>query len=157
VRLRDTVAADVDFVVGLEADPEAALFIEAWPAERHLAALRDPDVAHLVVVEDGEPVGFVILGGLLDPNGCIEIGRVVIGTPGRGLGRRAFELVLGRAFDDHGAHRVWLDVKADNARARHLYATLGFEEEGTMRDALRTADGYEALVLMAKLAPAQPG
>jgi hypothetical protein len=32
---------------------------------------------------------------------------------------------------------------------------LGFEEEGVMRDALRTDDGYEPLILMAKLAPAQ--
>jgi diamine N-acetyltransferase len=151
MELRETTAAEIDFVVGLEGDPEAARFIEAWPADRHLAALRDPDLAHLIVEEGGEPVAFVILAGLTDPNDAIELRRVVVGTPGRGVGRAALRLVLDHAFGALGAHRIWLDVKPDNARARHLYGSLGFEEEGLLRDALRTADGYEPLVLMAKL------
>ncbi len=154
--LRPTAEADVDFVLALEAGPEAAPFIEGWPAGRHRAALRDPDIAHLVLVDDGEPVGFVILAGLRDPNRCVELRRIVVARPGQGLGRTALALVLDHAFGALEAHRVWLDVKPDNARARHLYAALGFVEEGVLRDALRTADGYESLILMAKLAPTSP-
>jgi diamine N-acetyltransferase len=157
MELRQTTAAEIDFVIVLEGEPEAARFIEAWPVGRHLAAIRDPDYAHLIAVEADEPVGFVILAGLRDPNECVELRRVVVGTPGRGLGREVLGLVLDHAFGELGAHRVWLDVKPDNARARYLYASLGFEQEGVMRDALRTADGYEPLVLMAKLAPPQAG
>lgn len=157
VELRESVGADIEGVLALEADPGAAAFVEAWPAERHLAALGDPDIAHLQVVADGRSVGFVILAGLNDLNDCVELRRVVVTPPGRGYGRAALALVLDHAFGALGAHRVWLDVKPANDRARRLYASLGFEEEGILRDALRTEAGYEPLVLMAKLAPAQAG
>lgn len=151
--LRPTVATDIDFIVALESGADAAPFIEAWPAERHREALPDPDIAHLVVTDDDEPAGFVILASVRDPNRCVELRRIVVAHPGQGLGRAALALVLDHAFGALNAHRVWLDVKPDNARARHLYAALGFTEEGVLRDALRTASGYEPLILMAKLTP----
>ncbi|HVW46451.1 MAG TPA: GNAT family protein [Solirubrobacterales bacterium] len=152
--LRPTEEADLDFVVALEAGPEAAPFVKAWPVARHRTALGDPDIAHLLIVDGGEPAGFVILAGVDDPDDNIELRRVVVAHPGRGLGRAALTLVLDHAFDQLAAHRVWLDVKPANARARHLYRSLGFVEEGILHDALRTADGrYESLILMAKLAP----
>lgn len=157
VRLRDTLETDIELVLALEADPEAAPFIEAWPAERHRRALGDPDIAHLQLIEDGWRVGFAILAGLQDPNDCVELRRIVIGRPGRGHGRAAIALLLDYAWLVLGAHRVWLDVKPENRRARHLYSALGFEQEGILRDALRTEVGYEPLILMAKTAPAQPG
>jgi diamine N-acetyltransferase len=152
--LRPTEEADLDFVVALEAGPEAAPFVEGWPPARHRAALRDPDIAHLVAFDDDGPAGFVTLAGLTDPNRCVELRRVVVARPGRGLGRAVLTLVLGHAFGELEAHRVWLDVKPDNARARHLYASLGFVEEGVLRDALRGEEGFESLILMAKLRPA---
>ncbi len=72
---------------------------------------------------------------------------LLLTTTGRKSGERRTAPVL------HLAHRVWLDVKPDNGRARRLYASLGFEEEGVLRDALRTEAGYESLILMAKLRP----
>jgi diamine N-acetyltransferase len=152
VELRDTVPADVDFILALEADPAAAPFIEAWPAARHRAALADPDIAHLQVVDHGQRAGFVILAGLTNPNDCVELRRIVVDPPGRGLGRTVLALVLDYAAI-HGAHRLWLDVKPDNARARRLYTALGFEEEGILRDALKADAGYESLILMAMLLP----
>jgi diamine N-acetyltransferase len=44
-------------------------------------------------------------------------------------------------------------VKPGNERARRAYAAVGFAEEGVLRDALRTEDGYESLILMSILAP----
>lgn len=151
IELRPTQEVDLDFVVALESGPGAAPFVEAWPVERHREALSEPDIAHLVITDGGEPMGFVILAGLEDPNRCVELRRIVVANPGQGLGRAALTLLLEHAFGELGAHRIWLDVKPSNARARHLYTSLGFVEEGVLRDALRTADGYESLILMAKL------
>ena len=48
---------------------------------------------------------------------------------------------------------MWLDVKLHNARARHLYQTEGFVEEGVLRECLRRPDGgYDSLVVMSRLA-----
>lgn len=157
VELRETTEAELDFVVALEAAPDTASFIEAWPPDRHRKALHDPDIAHLIVVDDDQPAGFTILAGLRDPDRSIELRRIVIAHPGQGLGRAALTLILDHAFTNLAAHRLWLDVKPTNARARHLYTSVGFIEEGILQDALRTPDGYEPLILMAKLASDEPG
>ena len=53
-----------------------------------------------------------------------------------------------------GAHRRWLDVKPFNDRARALYRSEGFVEEGLLRDALREPDGsFQDLVIMSILRP----
>jgi len=49
------------------------------------------------------------------------------------------------------AHRLWLDVKSKNARARHLYQSEGFVEEGVMRECLLEDGHFESLVLMSML------
>ena len=49
---------------------------------------------------------------------------------GRGHGRAALRLAIELAFEEHGAHRLWLDVKPHNERARALYRSAGFVEEG---------------------------
>jgi RimJ/RimL family protein N-acetyltransferase len=37
---------------------------------------------------------------------------------------------VSKVFDELGAHRLWLDVFEHNARARHVYRSMGFAEEG---------------------------
>jgi RimJ/RimL family protein N-acetyltransferase len=59
--------------------------------------------------------------------------------------------VLDHAFGTLAAHRVWLDVKVGNERARRAYASVGFVDEGVLRDALRADGGYESLAVMSIL------
>lgn len=58
---------------------------------------------------------------------------------GAGLGRAATSLILDYAFHGLDLHRVGLEVLADNAPARRLYQTLGFIEEGLLRQAFLRA------------------
>ena len=63
-------------------------------------------------------------------------------------------LIKGGAFDELGAHRLWLDVKPFNDRARALYRSEGFVEEGVLRGALLEPDGtFQDLVVMSLLRP----
>src|SRR5262245_40650604 len=154
VHLRPTTPEDLDFVQGAERDPENARFILPWTREQHARALADPDVAHRIL-EHGDPghrVGFVLLLGLTSPHGSLEFRRIVVTAKGRGLGRAAVRAVKHFAFVEHQAHRLWLDVKEFNARARHLYAAEGFVEEGVLRECLRGESGFDSLVIMAMLA-----
>lgn len=50
------------------------------------------------------------------------------------------------------ANRLWLDVVESNERARSLYASVGFTEEGVLRESLRRDEGFASLVLMSILA-----
>ena len=152
-RLRPTTSADLDFVVAAETDPNNRPFIVPWPRERHAASLDDPDLAHQMLVDDSlGPVGFIILGGLHDAHEVIEFRRIVITWKRRGFGRTAVRLVKRFAFAERRAHRLWLDVKEQNHRARALYESEGFIVEGMLRECFKSEQGFESLVIMSMLA-----
>lgn len=64
---------------------------------------------------------------------------------GRGYGREAISLIMKFAFapapEGLGLHRLSLDVLAINPRARMLYESLGFVQEGVLRDAASDGEG----------------
>lgn len=64
---------------------------------------------------------------------------------GRGYGREAIALMLQFAFapapQGLGLHRLSLDVLSINPRARMLYESLGFVQEGVLRDAASDGEG----------------
>jgi len=154
VRLRPTMQSDIGFVLSLEQDPENLPFITPWERTQHEAAIRFPDFRHFIV-EAGpglEAAGFVILIGCRSPHQSLELKRMVVQSKGRGLGRAALRVVKKVAFDDLGAHRLWLDVKKRNARAKALYDGEGFVVEGVLREAVKVDDGFESMVLMSMLA-----
>jgi RimJ/RimL family protein N-acetyltransferase len=148
---------DADFIVAAESDAETSRFIIPWARERHLDAMKDTDCAHLIIrhSETAERLGFFMLFGVTSRNRTIELRRIVIVNKGAGIGRAALRGVKALAFGRLEAHRLWLDVKSKNQRARHLYESegfleegVGFLEEGVMRECLLEDDGFESLVLM---------
>ncbi len=150
--LRPTTADDLLFVIRAEQDPENRPFIVPWTHERHAAALEDADIAHLILEHESlGPVGSLILAGLASPHGSIELRRLVVTAKGQGLGRAAVQLVKRLAFARKDVHRLWLDVKTHNRRARSLYESEGFVVEGVLRECLRGGSGFESLVVMSKL------
>ena len=152
VRLRTTTDADLDLVEGAESDPDTSPFIIPWRRHRHALALGDPDIAHRIAEDEAQnPVGFIILGGLTNPDSSIEFRRIVAVRKGKGYGRSIVRAVKELAFNELRAHRLWLDVKAHNARARALYKSEGFSEEGLLRECIRGPVGFESLVVMALL------
>jgi RimJ/RimL family protein N-acetyltransferase len=153
VRLRPTMTSDLDYVVSLEQSPENLAFITPWEHTQHEAAIRFPDFRHFIVEggEGLEPVGFAILIGCRNPNLSIELKRMVIQSKGAGFGRAALRVAKKIAFDDLNAHRFWLDVKSRNARAKALYDGEGFVVEGALRDAVKTVDGFETMIVMSML------
>ncbi|TFY97120.1 GNAT family N-acetyltransferase [Ramlibacter humi] len=153
VRLRPTMQSDLEFVLSIERDPENLPYITPWERTQHEAAIRFPDFRHFIV-EGGDgldAVGFLILIGCKSPHQSLELKRMVIQRKGVGYGRAALRVAKKVAFDDLGAHRFWLDVKTHNTRAKALYDSEGFVVEGTLRESVRTATGFESLVVMSVL------
>lgn len=153
IRLRDTREDDLDFVLSAEQSAENRSFVSRWTRAQHLAALTSEDVSHLVIesVADGSHAGYLILAGLTDANRNLELRRIVVTEKEKGYGKEALRLGKKLAFGDLKAHRLWLDVKEHNVRARHVYESEGFVVEGVLRDCLKTETGYESLVLMSVL------
>ena len=151
LELREATEADLFFIIGLEHDPDASPWLARWPRERHLEAFRSSNEEPLVVEEDGEAVGYALLSGIENEHGSLEVRRIAVARRGEGLGRRALRLVVDRAFEWYRPHRVWLDLMVENERARRAYEAVGFVEEGTLRESLRTDDGWRSMVVMSIL------
>lgn len=153
--MRPTLLSDLDFVLSVERDSANLPFITPWERPQHEGAVRFPDFRHFVVEAGAafEPCGFVILQGCRNPNRSVELKRLVLqpAVQGRGVGRACVRMLARIAFRDLGAHRFWLDVRARNVRAHALYESEGFVEEGRLREAVRTAEGYDTLIVMSLL------
>ena len=53
---------------------------------------------------------------------------------GKGHGYRAINLLLDKAFNEHGLHKIYLIVTVDNPRGINLFKKCGFTEEGVLKD-----------------------
>lgn len=151
--LRPAVDSDIPHIASLERGPVASAFAGQWSEERHRATLHGGDARYLVVDQPGGGLAaFAILRGLAETSRAIELKRIVVAVPEKGLGRRILTELIRMAFEELGAHRLFLDVFEDNARARHLYESVGFVFEGTMRHAACRRGEWCNLRLMSMLA-----
>jgi len=127
-------------------------YITVQPAEQHLAALDDPNLAYLVARDaDASVAGYVIMAGLRSPHHIVELRRIAVRNPSQRLGRPMLLEAMRLAFREYGAHRLWLDVAEDNERAQALYRSAGFQQEGILREAHYHNGSYTSLVLMSML------
>lgn len=153
INLRYSTVNDLEFVCELEADQENARFIIPWSMYIHKKALEDKDILHLIIEErtSHEPVGYIIIAGLENPNKSLELRRITIAKKGKGYGKEAFKIIKNWAFHVFNANRLWLDVKEDNLRALRLYQKQGFVLEGTLRECIKNGDEYDSLHVMSIL------
>ena len=75
---------------------------------------------------------------------------------GRGLGRRMIQRLLDWADDWAGVLRIELHVHADNPRAKALYESMGFAEEGRHRGYALKSGEYVDSFSMARMHPRPP-
>lgn len=126
--LRNATVADVTALSTLET---ACFPDDAWSRESLLSHLTAPLCAACLMEDGGEIVGYAS-GRLLPPEA--EVYRVAVLPRFR---RRGIGLALLSALELHfaevGCDRFFLEVRASNDAARHLYASLGYEEVGMRR------------------------
>ena len=70
---------------------------------------------------------------------------------GKGYAKEMYKLIFDLAFNKLNMHRVWLLVLEDNARARNLYKTMGFIEEGIQRESVYKDGVYKNYISMSLL------
>lgn len=153
VRLRRTTETDLDFVLATEYHEDNYQYIFHWNRDQHILSFANPNIAHFIIetVEDRRAVGYAIINDLQNPNESFELQRLAMADKGKGYGRSAVNLIKKWAFEQTNAHRLWLDVKDYNLRARRVYEAEGFVFEGTLREVLKVGDKFESLVYMSVL------
>lgn len=152
IKIRRTQIEDLEYVLKTEQDNENKSFITQWTFEQHKAAMNNRDCLHLVVEDQsGKLVGYSIIFGLENKNETVELMRIAISEKGKGYGKNLLRLLQQYIFGDLQAHRMWLDVREHNDRAKGLYEQVGFQFEGKLRECIKTADGYQSLIIMGLL------
>lgn len=125
-------------------------------SERFRGAIRDPHSAWFVVDAEGALVGAIFIG---DEGGLAHLGMAIDADHrGQGLGR----LLVRRAVDwarAEGCHKVALEVWPHNTRARRLYESAGFSDEGQLKRHYRRKSGalWDAVAMGLVLDVDSPG
>jgi RimJ/RimL family protein N-acetyltransferase len=153
VTLRPITADDAEVIDRIIADdPEVAILTGSVhsrdeDASMPIEQLREvygrwstaEDRLVLAVVDrgTGEMVGEVVLNDWDEGNRSCGF-RTLLGAAGRGrgLGTEATRLIVEYGLRELGLHRIQLEVYDFNPRARRVYEKVGFQYEGTGREAL---------------------
>ncbi|MFZ5987917.1 MAG: GNAT family N-acetyltransferase [Bacillota bacterium] len=155
IRIRNALKSDIEFIAKTEVNPENTPYIGCQSEVEHHEALVDSDHLYFIIEKEknSERVGFVILSGISGKNRNVELRRIAISEKGKGYGKEALKQIISYVFSEIKAHRLWLDVKENNSRARFVYKAVGFKEEGIQRDCYFNEEEkcYESLVIMSLL------
>lgn len=144
--VRPATASELDRLAELH----AACFAEAWDADAFATLLAMPGAFALLAEEPARdmPSGFLMIRGVGDEAEIVTLG-VLPERRRNGVGRN---LLAGGVKESasRGAHRLFLEVAADNGAALALYRTAGFTQIGKRADYYHRADGDMAALVMAR-------
>ncbi|MBK4348354.1 ribosomal protein S18-alanine N-acetyltransferase [Lacisediminihabitans changchengi] len=145
-KLRRATEADLDPIMHLETSTFTS---DAWTPTAMLGDLRSRHCYYLVAERVDDPAVIEGYAGLFAPEGAQEgdIQTIAVAASARrgGLGRALMQALITEATK-RGARELFLEVRADNPNAQHLYETLGFEEIA-VRVAYYQPDGVDANVM----------
>lgn len=151
VHLRTARSADAEAIADAERrTAQTPGLLVGWPGEIPVQAYRGKidklaqDGRYIVAERDDE----VIAHAFLDPMPMRANAHVfqltIVVHPGhldRGVGSAMLDDLLAWAQRDPRVHKVELNVRASNERARRLYRRMGFVEEARFRRRVRRSDG----------------
>ncbi len=154
-RLRPMAAADLGDVVALERE----LFPDdPWPAEMFADEVARPaHTRRYLLAEadsaDGGPPVMAGYAGLMFLTGGTQADVLTIAVRescwGSGIGSALLAALIAAARE-HGCTELFLEVRADNPRARGLYLRRGFTEIGVRRGYYQPS-GVDAIVMRKEL------
>nr|WP_245339023.1 GNAT family N-acetyltransferase [Paenibacillus shirakamiensis] len=102
----------------------------------------------------GKPIGYISLGQIDPKQETARIRRVILGETeyrGRGIGKQMLEEITRIGFEVLELHRISLGVFDFNTSAIRTYTSVGFKQEGILREAVPFHGEYWNLVEMAIL------
>jgi len=147
---------DIAFVMAAERLPGHDELVGRWSEAQHRAALADGRHAYFIARLESQDVGFAIVRDWASPERVACIKRVAVSSPGQGRGKMLLAGLVDRIFSETDAHRIWLGVFPDNARARGAYEAVGFKAEGLARGSAYFGGVYRDELVMALVRPDWP-
>jgi ribosomal-protein-alanine N-acetyltransferase len=119
---------------------------EAWTEAMFWSELAARDTRYYLVAEDdGQVAGYAGLCAYTPEETYVQTIAVAASAQRRGLGRALLRALLDEA-NRRGAHRVDLEVRADNDSAQRMYIAHGFTAIG-IRPRYYQPSGVDAVVM----------
>jgi RimJ/RimL family protein N-acetyltransferase len=139
-------------LIGADEDPTES-GVRRFIARQPRLRARGEFLGLAVTDRTGRPfLGHVMLHTVDFKHRRAEVGYwLVPAARGRGAGRTAVSLLVEWAFAHLDLHRLEITTTPDNTAARALAASLGFAEEGVMRDRNLERGRRVDVVLLARL------
>lgn len=166
VKLRVLELKDVPYMLEWMHDPETQRYFEKNMAQisekeaiefclsaRKHRTIDDGGSIHFAIVDDAdEYLGTISLKSINVKNKNAEYAiSIRRKAQGNGTAQAATRLLLKKAFEEYGLHRVYLNVLADNKRAIRFYEKCGFACEGESREHVYLRGEYRSLMWYAML------
>ncbi len=144
VRLRPIRPLDRDRLRDLFTEPEVAHWWGTTGPEKAAdETVEAADAVAFAIEVDGDFAGFIQYSEEEEPDYRHAAIDMAVSTrhQGRGLGKEALRTVARYLFEVRGHRRITIDPAASNARAIHVYESVGFRPVGLMRSYERGPDG----------------
>jgi RimJ/RimL family protein N-acetyltransferase len=129
--MREADEDDVSFIAGLFKLPHSREFLNEPGRDAILDLIEGSDGEAYVLEADGNDFGYFTMH---DRGWLMELGVLVVKTTGLGAGPFAMRWGVEEAFQKRDAHRIFIEIREDNDRARAMCERLGFKSEGRYRD-----------------------
>jgi [ribosomal protein S18]-alanine N-acetyltransferase len=150
MRIRTATDADLDAIMALE---HAAFPASAWERATMQAEIASEWGRYLIAVDpEDRALGYAGLRAV-GVEGDVQTIAVADAARGRGIGRALLAELLAEA-GRRGVRELFLEVRADNAVARGLYASVGFAEIG-VRPRYYQPEDVDAIVMKRTTADGQ--
>lgn len=136
--------------------PTTARPLNAPQLEKMLDDWNDGNESFVFAVRhEDKLVGLINLDGLDWANSHAEIGIALTEnqTRGQGYAGEALALLIDFAFRELGLHRIWARIIDGNEPSLKLFARLGFQPEGRMREHVRRFGQYRDMLIYGLLQP----
>jgi len=160
VRLRPFEERDLDHIMDWINDPEVTrtLLVGRYPMTRPMEKAwlderlkgSTSEVAFVIETLAGEYLGGIGYLHIMNLERHAELG-IVIGRKsewGKGYAREAMSLFVDYGFEQLNFNLIYLTVMPHNTRAHQIYASLGFREEGRLRQRTYRDGNYSDLISM---------
>ena len=135
IALRPAEPSDIAFIMECERQPGYEHFVGRWPEEKHARWMADPEFTYLIGRDTDGDLGFVILHETWLRPENLYLKRIAVHDTENGNGKWLLTALHDWVFANTNTHRFWLEVVEHNLRARHVYKSMGWTEEGRVREA----------------------
>jgi len=145
--LRLTVSSDLRFIAGLERELGETTGTR-WSITEHERALAHQDNAHFIVEVDGGNAGFALLAGKSNPQGSVQLLRLLVTEDLIALYHGAIMAVSELCFGQWFADRLWVNPTTCNDAFLAVLRTVGFATEGSAESSEKAASQAQVLSIL---------